>query len=504
MSALRIAIALDAHALSDDAPADVAGVLEAVTAVERALGELGHRCWRVPVGGTARAALGALLAGGVDLVFNLCESIDGRAEGEPRLIAALELAGIPVTGASADVVSLARRKDHVGAVLASHGVPTPLTAVTDSGTVPPGWRTFPCIVKPSGADGGVGITQGSIAEDAAALSLAVDAAREHSPLLVQALLPGRELNVGIVGDCVLPVAEIEFVDVPAGHWPIVCYAAKWEPGSLADRTTVPRCPAAIPAELEVAARTLALAAWQAVGGCGAGRVDLRADAAGRLHVLEINPNPDLAPAAGLARMAAAQGWSYRDLVARLLDDALMRAARADVIAHSAWTGPRTPLDIVPLPPSARDAVERILIDTGMFRDDEIVVALEVIDSYLANPDRDYTALGAFTQDGELIGYSCHGPTPCTLGTWDLYWIAVAPSAQRAGAGSALLQEVERRLAELDARMLLIETSSQPRYEPTRGFYTRHGYHEVARVPEFYAPGDDRVIFAKRILPAHRG
>jgi ribosomal protein S18 acetylase RimI-like enzyme len=402
------------------------------------------------------------------------------------------------------VVSLARRKDHVGAVLASTGVPTPLTAVTDSVSVPPGWCTFPCIVKPSGADGAVGITQGSIAEDAAALARALDAAREHSPLLVQELLPGREPNVGIVGDIVLPVAEIEFVDVPAGHWPIVCYAAKWEPGSLADRTTVPRCPAAITADVEVAARTLALAAWQAVGGCGAGRVDLRADAAGRLHVLEINPNPDLAPSAGLARMAAAQGWNYRDLVARLLDDALMRAARADVIAHRVWTGPRTPLDVRPLPASARDAVEQILDDTGMFRDDEIVVALEVIDSYLANPDRDYTALGAFTQGGELIGYSCHGPTPCTLGTWDLYWIAVAPAAQRAGAGSALLQEVERRLAELDARMLLIETSSLPRYEPTRGFYTRHGYHEVARVPEFYGPGDDRVIFAKRILPAHRG
>src|SRR5699024_6293627 len=117
---------------------------------------------------------------------------------------------------------------------------------------------------------------------------------------------------------------------------------------------------------------------------------------------------------------------------------------------------------------------------------------------------DYTALGAFSQDGKLIGDSCHGPTPCTLGTCDLYWIAVAPAAQRNGAGSALLQEVERRLAATDARMLLIETSSQPRYLPTRAFYERHGYVEAARVPEFYAPGDDRVIFAKRIQTARRG
>jgi ribosomal protein S18 acetylase RimI-like enzyme len=134
----------------------------------------------------------------------------------------------------------------------------------------------------------------------------------------------------------------------------------------------------------------------------------------------------------------------------------------------------------------------------MFRADEIDIALEVIDAYLVHPDRDYTALGAFTQDGELVGYTCHGPTPCTLGTFDLYWIAVDPAVQGSGVGSALLQEVERRLAMVDARLLLIETSSQPRYEPTRGFYERHGYREVARVPDFYAQGDDRVIFAKRI------
>jgi ribosomal protein S18 acetylase RimI-like enzyme len=57
---------------------------------------------------------------------------------------------------------------------------------------------------------------------------------------------------------------------------------------------------------------------------------------------------------------------------------------------------------------------------------------------------------------------------------------------------------------VDARLLLIETSSQPRYEPTRGFYERHGYREVARVPEFYAVGDDRVIFAKRIHSSSTG
>lgn len=151
-----------------------------------------------------------------------------------------------------------------------------------------------------------------------------------------------------------------------------------------------------------------------------------------------------------------------------------------------------------LVPEDRSIVNGILADTQMFRDDEIVIALEVLDSYFAKPGQDYTAVGAFTPVGELLGYVCYGPAPCTVGTFDLYWIAVSPAAQNLGVGTLLLQEVERRLAHQDARLVIIETSAQPVYEPTRAFYRRRGYDEVARVPDFYAPGDDRLIFAKRI------
>ncbi|HEX7049178.1 MAG TPA: GNAT family N-acetyltransferase [Longimicrobiales bacterium] len=136
----------------------------------------------------------------------------------------------------------------------------------------------------------------------------------------------------------------------------------------------------------------------------------------------------------------------------------------------------------------------------MFRDDEIHVALEVLDAYFRQPEQDYTALGAFTPGGTLLGYTCYGPTPCTHGTWDLYWIAVAPRAQNAGIGTLLLQEVERRLARIHARLVLIETSARPLYEPTRAFYRQRGYAEVARVPDFYLDGEAKVIFAKRIEP----
>ena len=154
--------------------------------------------------------------------------------------------------------------------------------------------------------------------------------------------------------------------------------------------------------------------------------------------------------------------------------------------------------LAPLEPRHRAAIEPLLRATGFFRAIEIDIALEVLDAYFDHPDQDYTALGAFTLGGELIGYVCYGPTPCTTGTYDLYWIAVAPAAQNGGVGTILVQEVERRLAQADARLVIVETSSQPLYEPTRAFYLRKGYAEVARVPDFYADGDDRVIFAKRI------
>ena len=131
------------------------------------------------------------------------------------------------------------------------------------------------------------------------------------------------------------------------------------------------------------------------------------------------------------------------------------------------------------------------------------------ESRLSDPESrppDYSFLGAFTPEGELVGYACFGPTPGTDRTYDLYWIAVHPAAHGAGIGTTLLSEVERRLQGQHARLLVVETSSRSEYAPTRGFYGRRGYTEAARVRGFYAPGDDRIILTKRFQrsPAGRG
>lgn len=98
----------------------------------------------------------------------------------------------------------------------------------------------------------------------------------------------------------------------------------------------------------------------------------------------------------------------------------------------------------------------------------------------------------------MAGYVCFGHTPCTEGTYDLYWIATDPALQGRGVGRTLERAVEEEVRARRGRMVLIETASKDSYAATRAFYDRAGYCEVARVPDFYAPGDDRVIYAKKL------
>jgi ribosomal protein S18 acetylase RimI-like enzyme len=167
----------------------------------------------------------------------------------------------------------------------------------------------------------------------------------------------------------------------------------------------------------------------------------------------------------------------------------------------------------------RRRLAEILAATGVFSSDEVAVALELFDETfegrgrraeggadrgltprpaLRPPPSAYEFLGAFDEANTLIGYACYGPTPGTDGTYDLYWIAMDPAVQGSGEGGRLLSEVERRLGRRGGRLLVAETSSRPAYARTRRFYDSRGYREAARVSDFYAPADDRLIYAKRI------
>lgn len=149
-------------------------------------------------------------------------------------------------------------------------------------------------------------------------------------------------------------------------------------------------------------------------------------------------------------------------------------------------------------PEDRDRISAIVESSGLFRPEEVTVALEVFDEAVEHPGLDYLALGAYDEKGMLVGFACYGPTPCTVGTWDLYWIAVDPARQRQGIGRALMEACERSMAGQKARLVVVQTSSRLDYQPTRSFYEKFGFVASARITDFYAPGDDLVIYTKRL------
>ncbi len=101
-------------------------------------------------------------------------------------------------------------------------------------------------------------------------------------------------------------------------------------------------------------------------------------------------------------------------------------------------------------------------------------------------------------DGRVAGYACYGRTPCTDGTWDLYWIAVDPNQHGSGVGRILMKAVEDAIRAEGGRLIVIETASKPAYDKTRAFYLKYGCKEVARVPDFYAVGDDKIVYALQV------
>jgi len=144
------------------------------------------------------------------------------------------------------------------------------------------------------------------------------------------------------------------------------------------------------------------------------------------------------------------------------------------------------------------AVLAILHAMPQFKPAEVEVALEVCDSYLKDPCGSGYHIFVAEVGSSIMGYICYGPTPLAEGTWDIYWVAVAPGSQRRGVGRSLFTFAEDRIKEAHGRLAIVETSSQPDYARTRRFHQSQGYEVICQIPDFYAPGDDKVILGKRL------
>jgi ribosomal protein S18 acetylase RimI-like enzyme len=145
-------------------------------------------------------------------------------------------------------------------------------------------------------------------------------------------------------------------------------------------------------------------------------------------------------------------------------------------------------------------IHAILVSTGVFTPAEIECADELVAEAVHEPHKGDYLVHVIEDDAGVQGYVCFGATPLTEGTYDLYWIAVDPSQHGRGHGQKLVAFVEAWLQEHGGRLLLIETSSKDDYGPTQAFYLRCGYTELARVPAFYRPGDDKIVYGKYLSP----
>ena len=157
------------------------------------------------------------------------------------------------------------------------------------------------------------------------------------------------------------------------------------------------------------------------------------------------------------------------------------------------------MKIRPLLEKDRAKLLSILIKTRAFTSAEIDVAMELIDIVLKDHIQKDYQIDCVGEDEDLaIGYICYGPTPMTRGTFDLYWIAVDPDFQEQGVGSKLLGFLDERVKVRGGRMILADTSTIPQYEKTQRFYVKNGFQEVARIPDYYHSGNDRITFCKRL------
>lgn len=152
--------------------------------------------------------------------------------------------------------------------------------------------------------------------------------------------------------------------------------------------------------------------------------------------------------------------------------------------------------IRPLEAGDREQLFSYLVTCGIFTEEEIKVALELIDKYINDKTQKDYELFVDAEEKIVNGYVCIGHRPLTEGTYDLYWIVVNPAMHSKGIGSSLVRFSEEHLKKKGGRLILIETSQKPSYERERRFYEKNGYTELVTIREFYRPGDSLVMFAK--------
>jgi D-alanine-D-alanine ligase len=306
----------------------VLGVLDAVYAVEKALNELEYQVILLPLTPPVSEIKSKLASLNADLIFNLFEGFDDCSETEALLPIAAEELGIPYTGCPSKALRLALDKAQAKNILKSAGIKTPDFQVLTPINFHEFRLKFPCIVKPRNEDASHGLSEASVVNDLEGLRKQVEYISRTfgGDALVEEFIGGREFNstgIGNSNPVLLNISEIVY-DLPPDLPRLLTFSAKWEEDSVYFVGTKPVCPAKITAVQKRKIARIVLDTFRLFDCRGYARIDLRMDARGDFHVIEVNPNPDITPGNGTARHAEATGMTYNQLIDKIIILALER------------------------------------------------------------------------------------------------------------------------------------------------------------------------------------
>ena len=339
MSKLKIVVLYDRVLVDEDEEAASSSDKSPVTRtldkkeveeeVAEALTKLGHEPVLYELDGTQKSLLG-LAKAECDLVFNLSESFAEDDTADFRIAAFLELLGRKYTGSGTHGLMLAQDKAVAKKIFAFHGVHTPTFAKSFRSRLDFSHDLeFPVIVKPAREDGSIGIEFSAVVNSIRELMERMDwlHANFDSPVLIEEYIEGREMYVGVLGNEkpeALPVVELDLSKLPDGMPRIAAAEVKWGKGTKAYKDTKSAIATDLPDEIVQGLHQTAVAAYQALELRDYGRVDMRLQADGKVHVIEVNPNPWLASRAEFAMAARKSGRTYTQLIEEIVELAIAR------------------------------------------------------------------------------------------------------------------------------------------------------------------------------------
>jgi D-alanine-D-alanine ligase len=276
-----------------------------------------------------KTAIKKILSYSPDIIFNFVESIEGNSNYESYVAGLFEVLGIPYTGNGPIALGNCLVKSRTKLILQSHGIRTPKHYITEGEEYPEKDRfnlKFPVILKLAREDASIGISEFSVVKNFESMKERLNYLYSsfHQEVLIEEYIEGRELNVAILDDKVLPISEIRFDGLPDELPKIVTYEAKWSPDSIYYKHTTPKCPAPLEDSLKQKIEKMAHEAFEALECRDYARVDIRLNHKNIPYVIEVNPNPDISPDAGFVRSASHAGINYDELLFKISTFALNR------------------------------------------------------------------------------------------------------------------------------------------------------------------------------------